>query len=73
MTCARGEGVSVAGALVVGVSVGGVLEGEVPVDGVPRVAALGLVLGWVDALDDGIPVAVVPGDGVRGVAGWEVP
>jgi hypothetical protein len=60
------------GVLVVGALVGGALVGEVPVDGVPRLGALGVVLGvvlgWVDALGDGV---VVLADGVRDVAGWE--
>jgi hypothetical protein len=65
VACALGEDVSVGGALV---AVGGVLEGEVLVDGVPWVGALGVVLDWVDALGDVVRVEVVLGDGALGVA-----
>jgi hypothetical protein len=72
-----GDEVSGGGVLVVGVLLG-VLDGESPVEGVPRVEALGVALLRVGTLGDSVPgedvsVTDVLGEGVLGVTCSEVP
>ena len=73
-----GDEVSGGGVLVVGVLLVGELDGESPVEGVPRVEALGVALLRVGTLGDSVPgddvsVTDVLGEGVLGVTCSEVP